>query len=218
VPGAMIIDYIAASEGAMGASISTKDAPAPTGRFRPNPGVKVLAEDGAEVVPGSGDMGMVAIAGDIPTGYYKDDEKTARTFRVVNGVRYSMPGDWATVETDGTIVLLGRGSQCINTAGEKVFPEEVEEVLKLHPAVEDCLVFGVEDERFGQRVAAVASLAPGASAEPSSVVDAARSRLSSFKLPRQLVLVDTVPRAPNGKADYAGARRLFTDATVAPAG
>jgi fatty-acyl-CoA synthase len=218
VPGAMVVDYIAASEGAMGVSVSTKDAPAPTGRFHPNPGVKVLAEDGAEVAPGSGAMGMVAIAGEIPTGYYKDDEKTARTFRLVNGVRYSIPGDWATVETDGSIVLLGRGSQCINTAGEKVFPEEVEEVLKLHPAVEDCLVFGVEDERFGQRVAAVASLAPGVSAEPSSVVDAARSRLSSFKLPRQLVLVDTVPRAPNGKADYAGARRLFTDATVAPAG
>jgi fatty-acyl-CoA synthase len=216
MPTAMVVDYIAATEGAMGYSVSFKDAPAPTGRFMPNPETKVFAEDGVEVVPGSGETGVVAVAGAIPEGYYHDDEKTARTFKVIDGVRYSLPGDWATVEADGSIVLLGRGSQCINTGGEKVFPEEVEEILKLHPAVEDALVFGVPDDRFGQRVVGVASLAPGAApATPEEVVDAARSKLSSYKLPRQLVVVDTVPRAANGKADYPAARAIFEAATSA---
>ena len=210
MPGAAIIDYIAATEGAMGYSVSMKGAPAATGRFMPNPGVKVFAEDGTEVKPGSGDSGIVAVPGSIPEGYYHDDEKTARTFKVIDGVRYSLPGDWATVDADGSIVLLGRGSQCINTGGEKVFPEEVEEVLKLHPSVEDALVFGVPDERFGQRVVGVASLSPGAPAvDPNEIVDAARAKLSSYKLPRALVVVDVVPRAANGKADYPGAKAIF---------
>jgi len=205
----MIIDYIAATEGAMGISISTKGNPAPTGRFIPNPGVKVLTEDGREVTAGSGETGMVAIGGSIPDGYFHDDEKTAKTFKEFDGVRYSIPGDWATVEADGMITLLGRGSQCINTGGEKVFPEEVEEVLKRHAAVEDALVFGIPDERFGQRVVAVASLSPGAAAEADAIVEGVRDQLSSFKLPRQVVVVDEVPRAPNGKADYPRARELF---------
>ena len=210
LPGAAIIDYIAATEGAMGYSVSMKGAPAATGKFIPNPGVKVLTEDGQEVQPGSGESGIVAVPGSIPEGYYHDDEKTARTFKVIDGVRYSLPGDWATVEADGSLVLLGRGSQCINTGGEKVFPEEVEEILKLHPSVEDALVFGVPDERFGQRVVGVASLSPGAAAvDPDAIVDAARSKLSSYKLPRSLVLVDVVPRAANGKADYPAAKAMF---------
>jgi acyl-CoA synthetase (AMP-forming)/AMP-acid ligase II len=213
MPAAMIIDYIAATEGAMGFSVSTKDAPAPTGCFLPNPGVKVFTEDEREVTPGSGETGMVAVPGAIPEGYYHDEAKTARTFRVIDGVRYSIPGDWATVGADGMISLLGRGSQCINTGGEKVFPEEVEEVLKLHPAVEDALVFGVPDERFGQRVVGVASLVPGGAATADEVVEAARPRLSSYKLPRALVLVDVVPRAANGKADYPEARAMFEAAT-----
>jgi len=216
IPGAAIIDYIAATEGAMGYSVSMKGAPAATGRFIPNPGVKVLAEDGSEVAPGSGESGIVAVPGSIPEGYYHDDEKTARTFKMIDGVRYSLPGDWATVEADGSLVLLGRGSQCINTGGEKVFPEEVEEILKLHPAVEDALVFGVPDERFGQRVVGVASLAPGAPpVDPAEVVDAARSKLSSYKLPREVVLVDVVPRAANGKADYPAAKAIFEAANSA---
>jgi fatty-acyl-CoA synthase len=213
MPTAVVIDYIAATEGAMGYSVSMKDAPAATGRFIPNPGVKVFTEDGAEVVRGSGETGMVAVAGAIPEGYYHDEEKTARTFRLIDGVRYSIPGDWATVDADGSIVLLGRGSQCINTGGEKVFPEEVEEVLKLHAAVEDALVFGVPDERFGQRVVGVASLVPGGAATADEIVDAARPRLSSYKLPRSLQLVDAVPRAANGKADYPEARAMF-DAAI----
>ncbi len=207
--GATIIDYIAATEGAMGISLSTKGNPAPTGRFIPNPGVKVFTEDGVEVAAGSGESGMVAIAGGIPEGYFHDDEKTARTFREIGGVRYSIPGDWATVEADGMISLLGRGSQCINTGGEKVFPEEVEEALKRHAAIDDALVFGVPDERFGQRVVAVASVTRGVRADPDQVLAAMREQLSSYKVPRQVVLVDQVPRAANGKADYPSARELF---------
>jgi fatty-acyl-CoA synthase len=193
----------------MGLSISRKDALAPTGRFMPAPEVKVLTEDGRVVTPGSGEHGMVAISGAVPEGYYKDEEKTARTFRVIDGVRYSIPGDWASVEADGSLTLLGRGSQCINTGGEKVFPEEVEEVVKRHAAVDDCLVFGIPDERFGQRVVGVVSLAPGAKASTAELLEATRARLASYKVPRALVVVDLVPRAPNGKADYPGARRLF---------
>jgi acyl-CoA synthetase (AMP-forming)/AMP-acid ligase II len=209
LPGAVIVDYMAATEGVMGYSLAARDAPITTGRFFPLPGVKVVTEDGREVEPGSGETGLVAVSGEIPDGYYHDDAKTASLFRDIGGVRYSIPGDWATVESDGQISLLGRGSQCINTGGEKVFPEEVEEVVKTHPAVEDCLVFGVPDERFGQRVVAVASLAPGAQATPDEIVERARERLSSYKLPRTLVLVPDVPRAPNGKADYPAARRQF---------
>jgi fatty-acyl-CoA synthase len=212
-----IVDYIAATEGGMGASISTYGSPAPTGRFTPGPAVKVLTESGVEVVPGSGQAGLVAIGGTVPEGYYKDAEKTASTFRVIGGVRYSVPGDWATVEADGSIVLLGRGSQCINTGGEKVYAEEVEEAVKLHPAVRDCLVFGVPDDRFGQRVVGVVS-ADREAADSGDLLATARSRLSSFKVPRELVAVDRVPRGPNGKADYPRARELFAAGTRARRG
>ncbi len=211
-PNLMIIDYIAASEGAMGASISTKTRLAPTGHFQPGPNVKVFREDGGEVAPGSGEMGMVAISGVIPDGYYKDEAKTAKTFRSIDGTRYSFPGDWATVEADGSLVLLGRGSQCINTGGEKVFPEEVEEAVKRHPAADDCLIFGVPDERFGQRVVGVVSLAPGATATAEEVIASLRDRIATYKVPRQLVRVSQVPRAANGKADYPSARKLFEEA------
>ena len=154
----------------------------------------------------------------VPIGYYKDPEKSARTFRVVDGVRYSFPGDMATIAADGTLVLLGRGSNCINTGGEKVFPEEVEEALKGHPAVEDALVFGVPDDRFGERVVGVVSLSPGLAATPDEVIVDARDRLSSYKLPRALRIVATVPRAPNGKADYKRARELFAGAEGSPSG
>ncbi len=211
-PHAMILDFIAATEGAMGVSISTKDNPAPTGRFMPGPGVKVFTEDDREVAPGSGQSGVVAIPGAIPDGYYKDEIKTAGTFREIGGVRYSVPGDWASVEVDGSISLLGRGSQCINTGGEKVYPEEVEEAVKRHPDIDDCLVFGIVDDRFGQKVVGVASPAPGAEADVEAVLADLRQKLSAYKVPRQLELVDTVPRAPNGKADYPTARAMFETA------
>src|SRR6185295_6784262 len=128
------------------------------GRFMPNPGTRVLTEDGRDVVPGSGESGLLAVTGALPQGYYKDADKSVATFKVIDGVRYSFPGDWARVEADGSITLLGRGSGCINTGGEKVFPEEVEEVLKLHPSVADCVVVGVPDTKWGEAITAVVQL------------------------------------------------------------
>jgi fatty-acyl-CoA synthase len=214
LPQAMILDVIAASEGTMGMSISTVDAPAVTGRFLPAPGVIVVTEDNRQVEPGSGEAGLVALPGGAE-GYYKDEAKTAATFRVIDGRRYTVPGDLATVETDGTLILLGRGSSVINTAGEKVYPEEVEEVLKALPAVEDALVFGVDDERFGQRVAAVISRPAGTDEAVDAILADARTQLAAYKLPREVVVVAVVPRTQVGKADYPEARKLFEAATEA---
>ena len=209
IPGLSIVDVLGSTEGGMGQSTVRAGASAETARFKLNPTTKVITEDGREVVPGSGEVGLVANAGMVPLGYYKDPEKSARTFREVNGVRYSFPGDMATVEADGRITLLGRGSNCINTGGEKVFPEEVEEALKVHPAVEDTLVFGIPDDRFGQRVVGIASLCPGSDANPNEILGEVKGRLASYKLPKELLVVTTVPRAPNGKPDYATAKRIF---------
>jgi 3-oxocholest-4-en-26-oate---CoA ligase len=208
LPQVFILDYISSSEGQMGLAVSLAGTVVPTARFTPSTGVKVFSEDDTEVRPGSGERGVVALSVGVPEGYFHDEAKSAATFRVVDGVRYSFPGDWATVESDGNITLLGRGSQCINTGGEKVFPQEVEEAVKCHPAVEDCLVFALPDERFGQRVAAVVSLAPGAAVEVADIVADAGRRLSSFKLPKTMTVVAVVPRAANGKADYDAARAM----------
>jgi acyl-CoA synthetase (AMP-forming)/AMP-acid ligase II len=214
LPRAVVADIIAATEGAMGLSISMKTHPAPTGTFTPWPGVVLVGEDGQIIPAGSSEIGMVALPGGAE-GYFKDEEKTAATFRVIDGVRYTLPGDFATIGPDGTLTLLGRGSQCINSAGEKIFPEEVEEVMKLHPAVEDCLVFGLPDERFGQRVVAVVSLAaPGSSVSDDDLLATAREHLASYKLPRRIVTVAAVPRTATGKADYPEARQLFDAATA----
>jgi len=214
LPQMRIVDLIAASEGGMGLSFAGKGHPAVTGKFSPWPGVIVVTDDGHLVEPGSGDVGMIALPGGA-LGYFKDAEKTAATFRVINGQRYTVPGDFASVEADGSLILLGRGSQCINTAGEKVFPEEVEEIIKTHSGVDDCLVFGIPDERFGQRVVAVVSEAPHTSElSPEEVVSHASGKLASFKLPRRVVVVPTVPRTAAGKADYPEARRLFEVATT----
>jgi fatty-acyl-CoA synthase len=211
VPQLAIADVLGATEGGIGTSMTTKDTPkTETAKFSLNATTKVFAEDGREVRPGSGDVGMVANGGLVPIGYYKDPEKSARTFRDVNGQRYSFPGDMATIAADGTLVLFGRGANCINTGGEKVYPEEVEEALKLHAAVEDALVFGVPDDRFGQRVVGIVSLSPGTRASADEIVIDARTRLSSYKLPKELRVVSEVPRAPNGKANYPAARELFT--------
>jgi acyl-CoA synthetase (AMP-forming)/AMP-acid ligase II len=212
LPQLIILDIIAATEGAMGQSIHTKDAPAPTASFAIGPTTQVFDEGDQPVVRGSGTVGMVALSQGVPLGYYKDPEKSDRTFRVIGGVRWSFPGDYATVEADGRISLLGRGSQVINTAGEKVFAEEVEETLKTHPTVDDCLVFGLPDERYGQSITALVSLVPGCDTDPhelrSQLVSHAKATLASYKAPRRVIVVDTVPRAANGKADYATARSL----------
>ena len=170
-----LVDLMGSTEGGLGSSLATRDGAAPTARFALNEDVKVFTEDDREVEPGSGEMGMLATSLLVPLGYYKDVQKSAATFREVGGVRYSFPGDFATVEADGTIVLLGRGSACINTAGEKVFPEEVEEAVKRHPAIADCLVVGVPDDRFGERVVAVASCVDEAAPQDREVIDFART-------------------------------------------
>ena len=200
-------DIMGSTEGSMGASISQRGAAAQTARFMIADYVKVLDENDKPVEPGSGQMGMVATAGIVPRGYYKDEEKSARTFREVDGVRYSFPGDFATVEADGTITLLGRGSQCINTGGEKVFTEEVEEAIKRHEDVEDCLVVGLPDERLGNRVIAVDSQkANTGELVEQALRDYVRTQLAGYKVPKQCLLVPVVQRAPNGKADYKWAK------------
>lgn len=213
MPDATLTDTFASSEGfQMATSHSTASDTADTGRFMLGPNCAVFAEDGRRIEPGSGEAGMAAVGGHIPLGYYKDPEKTARTFPVIDGRRWSMPGDWATVEADGTLVLLGRGSQCINTGGEKVFPEEVEEALKRHSAVRDAAVIGLPDPRFGERICAVIELEsiatnPGLEALAKFV----REQIAAFKAPRELVVVPNIGRAPNGKLDYAAIRALVRD-------
>jgi 3-oxocholest-4-en-26-oate---CoA ligase len=201
-------DSLGSSEGVGFANaITTTDSKGETAKFSVGPNTKVFTDDGREVKAGSGEVGYLAVGGNIPLGYFKDPKKTAETFREVDGRRYSIPGDYATVEEDGTITLLGRGSVSINSGGEKIFPEEVEEAVKQHPSVADAVVVGVPDERFGEAVAAVVALAPGRSADEGEISEAVeRSGLARFKRPRHVVVVDTVPRGPNGKADYAWAR------------
>ena len=145
----------------MGTQITMKGVPVETAKFAKMEETKVFTDDDREVEPGSDEVGMVAAGGNVPIGYYKDEAKSAKTFRVINGVRYSFPGDFAKVAADGSLILLGRGSQVINTGGEKVFPEEVEEAVKRVDGVRDCLVVGVENEKFGQAVTAVVSLEDG---------------------------------------------------------
>jgi len=144
----------------------------------------------------------------VPLGYFKDVEKSARTFRTIDGVRYSFPGDMAMVAADGSLILLGRGSQVINSGGEKIFPEEVEEAVKRVDGVVDCLVIGVDDDRFGQVVTAVASLAGGTEVTEAQVIADVKKDLAAYKAPKRVIFVDQVPRAANGKADYKAARDL----------
>jgi fatty-acyl-CoA synthase len=203
----MLMDGLGSSEATgIGMMIATPGDDPTTGRFMPNPGTRVLTENGRDVVPGSGEIGLLAVTGALPSGYYKDAEKTATTFKVIEGVRYSFPGDWARVEADGSITLLGRGSVCINTGGEKVFPEEVEEVLKLHPEVEDCIVVGVPDERWGEAITAVVQPRAGATPDTQALVAFARERIAAYKAPKHVVAVERVVRSPAGKADYRWAR------------
>jgi 3-oxocholest-4-en-26-oate---CoA ligase len=203
----MCFDSLGSSEGVGFANaISAPGAETPTAKFSIGPHARVFKDDGAEVVPGSGEVGLLAVGGNIPVGYYKDEAKSAATFQTINGKRWSVPGDFARVEVDGTIVLLGRGSVVINSGGEKIYPEEVEEAVKRHPAVADCVVVGVPDERFGEAVTAVISLAPDDESTTDDI-GASLEGLSRFKHPRHYVVVPEVLRAPNGKADYKWAKQ-----------
>ncbi len=199
-------DSLGSSEGVgFAGSVSASGAEQKTAKFSIGAWAKVFNDRGVEVVPGSGEVGRLAVGGHIPVGYYKDPAKSESTFLVIDGKRWSVPGDFASVEADGTITLLGRGSVVINSGGEKIFPEEVEEAVKVHPGVADCLVVGVPDERFGEAVVAVVSLRPGVTATTDDLV-AALEPLARFKRPRRFVVVDEVVRGPNGKADYKWAK------------
>jgi fatty-acyl-CoA synthase len=202
-----LVDTMGSTEGGMGSSVTSRDRSPQTARFELSEGVKVFSDDGRELQPGDEAIGRVGTSGLVPIGYYKDPVKSAETFREIDGVRYSFPGDYARVEPDGSITLLGRGSVCINTAGEKVFPEEVEEVVKRYETVLDCLVVGVPDERFGERVVAVTSLQESAQRAEQEVIEYARAQLAGYKVPKHILFVDEVRRAPNGKPDYKWARR-----------
>ncbi|MEI7752911.1 MAG: AMP-binding protein [Actinomycetota bacterium] len=212
IPQAVLLDAMGSSEGSMGMQISMRGMPIETAKFSQSPTTKVFTDDDREVVAGSGEAGMVAAGGNVPIGYFKDPEKSARTFRTIRGVRYSFPGDMATVNADGSLALLGRGSQVINTAGEKVFPEEVEEAVKRSEGVLDCLVVGVDDEKFGQSVTAVASLAEGATIDEATIIASVKGQLAGYKAPKRVIFVSAVPRAPNGKADYKAAKQQALEA------
>ncbi|MBU6166380.1 MAG: AMP-binding protein [Alphaproteobacteria bacterium] len=206
-PNLMIVDSLGSSEGlGLGAAAQTKDnAGAPT-KFMADGNTLIIGDDMKPVPPGT--MGRIARGGLIPRGYWKDPVKTAATFPEIDGKRYSIPGDFAIIEADGSFILLGRGSQCINSGGEKIFPEEVEEALKTHPAIDDALVFGVADEKWGQAVTAVVEA--HAPVEAEALRAHVRQQLAAYKAPKTVHIVAKVPRAPNGKADYAAARALVT--------
>jgi fatty-acyl-CoA synthase len=216
-PGMILQDAFSSSEALnMGTSVSAAGAAAETAKFTLGPSALVIGEDGRPVEPGSGEIGRVAVGGDdgvVPVGYYKDPEKSAATFIEIDGRRYSMPGDYAMVEADGTLTLLGRGSVCINTGGEKVFPEEVEEALKSHPAVFDAVAVGVPDEKFGEAVTAVVEATPGASVDEAEVIAHVKQHLAAYKAPKRVLTTETIGRAPNGKVDYQ-AVRAFAEARV----
>ena len=201
-----LMDTMGSTEGGMGSSVSTRENPPQTAKFSLNPGVIVIADDGEILSPGSSKIGLIGTSGLVPVGYYKDEKKSAQTFKEVNGIRYSFPGDYAKLENDGTITLLGRGSNCINSAGEKIYPEEVEEAIKRNMEVFDCLVVGLKDPKFGQKVVAVVSLEENKNISEEELVNSTREFIAGYKLPKKVIFVDEVQRAPNGKANYKWAK------------
>jgi acyl-CoA synthetase (AMP-forming)/AMP-acid ligase II len=214
LPDLVIVDAIGSSEsGNNGMATMTKGRTA----MKSGPTVTVLGdtvvfdEDLVPVVPGSGTIGKIARSGDIPVGYYNDPVKTAEVFIHVEGKRYVMPGDFATIEEDGTITLLGRGSVSINSGGEKIFPEEVESAVRSHPDVFDAIVVGAPDERWGQRVAAI--IQPRGERHPSleEIQVYCRDRIAGYKVPRQLHVVPAIERSPSGKPDYRWAADIVAE-------
>ncbi|MDA8357662.1 MAG: AMP-binding protein [Actinomycetota bacterium] len=220
-PNMLLMDAFSSSEAlGMGSSVSSAGAAAKTAEFTLGPEVKVLGADGRPVEPGSDEVGVLALGGRNPIGYYKDEAKSAATFKVYDGVRYSIPGDYAQVRADGTIHLLGRGSVCINTAGEKVFPEEVEEAIKTHEGVRDAVVVGIPDENFGEQIVAVVELessGKGGCASEPELIDHVKARLAGYKAPRRVMVVESIGRSPNGKVDYGRHRREAAEWATTPA-
>jgi 3-oxocholest-4-en-26-oate---CoA ligase len=219
-PSMLLVDAFSSSEAlGMGMSVSGGGAAAKTASFTLGPDVKVLTEDGRPVEPGSDEVGVLALGGRNPLGYYKDPEKSDRTFKVLDGVRYSIPGDYAQVDADGTIHLLGRGSVCINSGGEKIFPEEVEEALKTHDSVRDAVVVGIPHATYGETIVAVVEPADGVteSLSEAELIEHVKQRLASYKAPRRVRTVATIGRAPNGKVDYKRHRAESIEEIGAPA-
>ncbi|GAA3385116.1 acyl-CoA synthetase [Cryptosporangium minutisporangium] len=208
-PNALLTEAVGSSEtGFSGIGIISKDAIEPRGpRVNSAREAIVIDEYNRPITPGSGQVGRLARGGYLPRGYYKDPEKTAQLFVDVEGKRYTVPGDFAIPEADGTFLLLGRGNTCINTGGEKVYPEEVEGVLKSHPGVFDALVVGVPDERLGSRVGAIVQWREGHQPDIAALDTLGRTELAGYKMPRSYWWVDQMPRLATGKADYTGARR-----------
>ena len=208
LPNRVITDSIGSSETGFGGTSVVAAGQTHTGgpRVTIDHRTVVLDDDGNEVQPGSGVRGVIAKKGNIPVGYYKDEKKTAEAFQTINGVRYAIPGDYALVEEDGTVTMLGRGSVSINSGGEKIYPEEVEAALKGHPDVFDALVVGVPDPRYGQHVAAVVQARPGRRPSLADLDSFVRSEIAGYKVPRSLWLVDEVKRSPAGKPDYRWAK------------
>ena len=218
MPQAIMMDSFGASESVgFGMSAMTADGEVPTAKFMIGPHCKVFSEDGREIQPGSGEPGFIARGGAVPLGYYKDEEKTAKTYKTINGVRYAIPGDWCTVEADGTLTLLGRGSGCINSAGEKIYPEEVEEALKGHEFVRDALVVGVPDEKWGQAVTAVVELEDTADVDEDTLRAFVHTKLARYKAPKRILFKPDLGRAPNGKADYASIKSYALESLGIPA-
>lgn len=206
-PKMRLMDSLGSSEGVgFAAKLESDPSKATTARFSLGEFTKVITEDGKEVVPGSGERGRLALGGSLPIGYYKDPKKSEETWPTIDGRRYSIPGDFATVEEDGSITLLGRGSACINSGGEKIYPEEVEEALKLHDAVDDCYVVGIADERWGQAITAVVQLGDP-SVEDTTLITSVKEHLAGYKAPKTFVRVNTLKRQANGKPDYRWATK-----------
>ncbi len=208
LPGVVMIDSLGASEGVMTRNESRSGDDIQAASFKLSEKIAVIADDETLITPGDTRVGMVGVGGPIPLGYYKDPDKTAKTFRTVQGTRYSIPGDYATVGQDGTLTLLGRGSACINSGGEKLYPEEIELAIRSHVQVTDCVVVGVPDDRWGEKAVAVVVVA----GEISSAIlrSYCRSILAGYKVPKHFVMVDTMQRSPSGKADYALLRTVVT--------
>lgn len=208
-PQAVVLDMIGASEGGPFAVAMTMPGqdPMATARFMATPATVLFDDTTWERIPfGSGRSGVLAAAGPMPDGYFGDPDKTARTFRVIDGVRYSVPGDYAEIDADGTVHLRGRGSVCINTGGEKVYPEEVEVAARSHDDVIDCVAVGLPDDRYGEIVGLVVARRPGSIVDESEVIAHVKASIADYKAPRRVVFVDEVYRSPSGKADYRWAR------------
>jgi len=214
LPGAVVVDGYGTSEtGGQGQMpIWAGQATSPLPRFHVDENTVVLDDGGRPAPPGSGLVGRLARRGRLPIGYHGDPERTAETFTTIDGQRWAIPGDLARVEADGSITLLGRGSSSINSGGEKIFPEEVEIVLKAHPAIFDAVVIGVPDDRFGHRVAAVVQTRGGAPVDRDDLDRHCRVHLAPFKVPRRVVEVAELQRHPSGKADLRWALEQVLDA------